>query len=97
MKIVSGLINGFLISGRELKLRCDYNSAFNFITFKHNDTEISSGNRTVVKSGNTSTSLVVSDTHSSDAGLWTCVIQKPGDMQRSNTLMVKFFGQSVTI
>ena len=92
MKIVDGLINGYLTSGRELKLRCTYNSAFNFITFKHNGTRISSGNRTVVKSSNTSTSLVVSDTHSSDAGLWSCVIQKPGDRQRSNTLTVKFLG-----
>ena len=92
IKIVDGLRNGYLTSGRELRIRCDYNSAVNFTTFEHNNTEISSGNRTVMKSSVTSASLVVSDTQSSDAGLWSCVIQKPGDEQRSMVVIVRFLG-----
>ena len=89
---MDSLTNGYLTSSRELRIRCDYNSAIDFITFEHNDTETSSGNRTVVKRSNTSASLVVSGTQSSDAGSWSCIIQKPGDKKRSMVVTVKFLG-----
>ena len=89
---MKGLRNGYLTSGKELKIKCDYNSAVKFITFQHNRTSITSPNRTVVRSSNTSASLVVSDTRHSDAGSWSCVIKKPGSGQHSLIVKVKFLG-----
>ena len=93
MKITKGLTRGYVTSGKQLQFTCEYDHDLKFITFEHNGTEISSGNRNIINVKNTSNaSLVISNTQPTDAGTWSCVIQKPGNRKYSLQVIVKYLG-----
>ena len=85
-------MNGYVTSGRQLQFGCEYDSTFSFISFQHNGTQISSGDRISISSNDTYASLVVSNTQATDGGAWSCIVKKSGSRQFTLQTFVTYAG-----
>ena len=76
LTIVEGVVKGYFTSGRRVQLRCDFDTTFQFITFKHKNKQKVSGGRISVNTTSNQSLLIISSTEPGDAGIWSCVVQK---------------------
>ena len=92
MRPLEGVIDGYFTSGTRLRFRCDYDDTFSFITFKHNDTQLSSGDRISINNVS-QPSLAVNVAELTDAGAWSCIVQRVnGKQQFVMQTVVKYVG-----
>lgn len=72
---VGGARNGYFTAGKQMQFDCEYdNTAFDFVSFEHNNTVIRSSGRFYIQNSQTHHSLVVSNTIPSDGGVWSCTL-----------------------
>lgn len=95
---VAGTRNGgYFTSNRQIQFDCVYDSSFVFVSFEHNDIPVSAGGRFYIQDSRTHHSLVVSHTERTDAGIWSCTVEKLANRERvSVSTAVKYEGQCYT-
>ena len=91
MRPVEGVTKGYFTSGTRLRFICDFDDKFSFQAFKHNDTQLSSGDRISINSTG-QPSLVVNVSEVTDAGVWSCIVKKDGKIDFVMQTVMKYVG-----
>ena len=82
LRPVEGVTDGYFTSGIRIQFKCDFDNKFSFIAFKHNDTQLSSGDRISINSNISRPSLVVNVPEVTDAGVWSCIVKRVNGKQK---------------